>query len=216
MDIYLLASDGAELHLPVNPSEIQVETAKRTETVTIIALGEIEIPVSDQPVGVSFSSFFPRDYDAGYCRYADIPKPEDALAKLLAWQETGQPVRLLITDSPVNMLVIVAKVNYKYAGGEPGDIYYDLALRQWREIKVRSVAAATVTTPVPAPATTTRPDTKPVQKVYVVRSGDTLYKIAKAELGNGSKWRQIYDANKDTIGPDPNLLHVGLKLVMPS
>lgn len=216
MDIYLLASDGTELHLPVNPGEIQVETAKKTETVTIITLGEIEIPVGDQPAGVSFSSFLPRDYDPGYCRYADIPNPEDALAKLLAWQEAGQPVRLLITDSPINMLVIVAKVNYKYAGGEPGDIYYDLTFRQWREIKVRSVTVATAATPAPAPAGTTRPDTKPVPKVYVVRSGDTLYKIAKAELGDGSRWRQIYDGNKDTIGPDPNLVRVGLKLVMPS
>lgn len=34
---------------------------------------------------------------------------------------------------------------------------------------------------------------------YVVKSGDTLYSIAKAMLGDGSRWMEIYELNKAAI-----------------
>lgn len=49
---------------------------------------------------------------------------------------------------------------------------------------------------------------------YVVEKGDTLWGIAKAHLGSGFKWNEIYEANKDQI-KDPNLIYVGQELVIP-
>jgi nucleoid-associated protein YgaU len=34
-------------------------------------------------------------------------------------------------------------------------------------------------------------------KVYEVKPGDSLSKIAKNEYGDASKWPQIFEANKD-------------------
>ncbi len=52
-------------------------------------------------------------------------------------------------------------------------------------------------------------------KVYVVKSGDSLSKIAKEVLGDAGRWPEIFEANKDQI-KDPNLIHVGQELKMPS
>lgn len=52
-------------------------------------------------------------------------------------------------------------------------------------------------------------------KTYVVKAGDSLSKIAKELLGDANRWKEIYEANKDTI-KDPNTLNVGQKLVIPS
>ena len=49
---------------------------------------------------------------------------------------------------------------------------------------------------------------------YTVEQGDSLWKIAKEQLGDGNKWTDIYEANKDTI-KDPNLIYVGQKLEIP-
>ena len=49
---------------------------------------------------------------------------------------------------------------------------------------------------------------------YTVEQGDSLWKIAKEELGDGNKWNEIYEANKDTV-KDPNLIYVGQKLEIP-
>ena len=35
-------------------------------------------------------------------------------------------------------------------------------------------------------------------KVYVVKSGDSLSKIAKAEYGNASDWNRIFGDSKDS------------------
>ena len=51
-------------------------------------------------------------------------------------------------------------------------------------------------------------------KTYVVVSGDSLSKIAKREYGDASKWRRIYEANKDLI-KDPDLIYPGQELKVP-
>lgn len=49
--------------------------------------------------------------------------------------------------------------------------------------------------------------------IVVVR-GDTLSGIALRELGDARRWREIYEANRDVIGDDPNLIHPGQELVI--
>ena len=45
--------------------------------------------------------------------------------------------------------------------------------------------------------------------IYTVKPGDTLWGIAARYLGNGSRWPEIYNANKAVIGSNPNLIRVG-------
>jgi nucleoid-associated protein YgaU len=42
-----------------------------------------------------------------------------------------------------------------------------------------------------------------------VKPGDTLWAIAKKTLGDGGRWREIYNNNTDVIGKDPNLIFPG-------
>jgi len=216
MDFYLInEAENYTFHLPVNPGEITVAGDKRIETVEIVNIGEVDFPAGDRINEIRFSSFLPGEYDS-CCRYSDLPDPQEALQLLLAWKDAGKPVRLLITESPVNALVLIRTVGYSIRGGDVGDIYYDLVLRAWREVKVRTAAEAPGTGAGGANAPRPRPDTRPVPKVYVVKPGDSLYKIAKMQLGDGSKWQDIYNNNRSVVGPDPNLIQPGMKLVMPA
>ena len=51
--------------------------------------------------------------------------------------------------------------------------------------------------------------TAEVTQTYVVKSGDSLSNIAKALLGDASRWPEIYELNKDVIGDNPNLIKPG-------
>ena len=51
-------------------------------------------------------------------------------------------------------------------------------------------------------------------KVYVVKSGDSLSRIAKAEYGDASAWNRIFEANKDIL-KDPDKIFPGQKLKIP-
>ena len=51
-------------------------------------------------------------------------------------------------------------------------------------------------------------------KIYEVKSGDSLSKIAKAEYGNANEWKRIFEANQDIL-KDPNKIFTGQKLMIP-
>ena len=41
-----------------------------------------------------------------------------------------------------------------------------------------------------------RPAEQPQAKTYTVKSGDCLWNIAKKQLGDGSRWKEIHDLNR--------------------
>ena len=51
---------------------------------------------------------------------------------------------------------------------------------------------------------------------YTVVSGDSLSQIAKKHYGDAAKWHQIYEANKATIGSNPDKIEIGQVLTLPS
>ena len=63
------------------------------------------------------------------------------------------------------------------------------------------------------PAEKEETDTSVITDLYRVIAGDTLWKIAKEQLGNGSKWNEIYEANRKTI-KNPNLIYIGQELII--
>jgi len=55
----------------------------------------------------------------------------------------------------------------------------------------------------------------PTSAPYKVKAGDTLSKIAAAHNVPGG-WEALYEANKQVIGSNPNVLEVGMELVIPT
>jgi nucleoid-associated protein YgaU len=51
---------------------------------------------------------------------------------------------------------------------------------------------------------------------YVVQSGDTLRSIARDQYGDAELWQAIYQANRSTIGPNPDALVAGNTLQIPA
>lgn len=50
---------------------------------------------------------------------------------------------------------------------------------------------------------------------YTVASGDTLSAIAQKFYGDSSQYMKIYEANKATIGGNPDMIQVGQNLLIP-
>lgn len=65
--------------------------------------------------------------------------------------------------------------------------------------------------PTPEP----EPKPKPKVKTYTVKSGDSLAAISREMYGTPDRWREIYQKNRKLIGPDPDLIKPGMKLVIP-
>jgi len=52
-------------------------------------------------------------------------------------------------------------------------------------------------------------------KIHTVKEGETLSAIAKRHYGDPKDYTLIYEANKDEIGPDPDKIKPGMKLMIP-
>jgi len=50
---------------------------------------------------------------------------------------------------------------------------------------------------------------------YTVQKGDSLWNIAKDQLGGGAKWQEIYKLNEHLIGQNPDLIYPGTQLQLP-
>ena len=216
MEFHLIDSTGSDFYFPVNPGEVKISRGKGIETVNILSYGEFDFPSGEKLKEIGFSSFFPSEHDSGYCNYENIPDPKIAMNILNIMIQDKKPVRLIISGTGVNVLVLVTGHETTFKGGEIDDIYFDLTLRTWREPKVHIKKVSAAASKDSAKATTARSDTKKTPKTYTVKSGDSLSKIAKLELGNSSKWQSIYNLNKKVIGKDSNKIKPGMKLVMPT
>lgn len=212
MDFYFIEPDGSKFHLPVNPEEVGIMRGKGLETVQIIGKGEVDFPSGQKVREIAFSSFFPKFYDASYCKYTELPEPQTAMNRFTTWMNAKTPVRLLISETAVNILVLISAHNSTFKGGEPGDVYYELKCRTWTNVRVRSVNSGESA----AGSGQRRNDVKPVPKTYTVKAGDSLWLIAKLVYGNGQRWKDIYERNRKLIGPSPDLILPGQKLVMPA
>lgn len=75
--------------------------------------------------------------------------------------------------------------------------------------------AADPTRAEPAPAATDEPLAPAgARRTYVVKRGDTLFSIARQRYNDPSRWRDIWNANRDKI-PNKDRLPVGTELVLP-
>lgn len=52
-------------------------------------------------------------------------------------------------------------------------------------------------------------------RTYRVKSGDSFYKISRDVLGDASRWRELFELNKDLVGGDPTHLQVGQLVKLP-
>ncbi len=220
VEIWLSYDNEKErLQLPVNPESINVTSPFGFNTVEISQLGEATIFGNRGLKEISFSSFFPMEYNPTYCSYANFKDRWLMVQTLERWRDFKRPIRLNITGTRINYPVTIADFSYEAErAGHVGDIYYSLTLKEYRFLDLR--VEQTLTKPKEAVKTKEKrpPAPKPpakANKTYTVKGGDTLQRISKQQYGTVDKWRDIYNANIKTIGKNPNLIKPGQKLVIP-
>lgn len=180
------------------------------------------------PTGYDCSSFVQAAWrSAGVSIGRDTYEQDDTLphvdqssmrpGDLILWnfQGTGQP-------SPNHVTMYIGGGQMVEASGSRGIVVDNVSGRGGQIVGVvRPDSSASVpstpppTTPPPADnggGTGSYPEGG---KHYTVKAGDTLSKIASEQNVRGG-WKALYEANKDAIGSDPNLIHVGEDLILPN
>lgn len=205
-----------KLQFPVLPETINIKSGSNNDNLNIAGLGEITIMQSRPAYQFSFSSFFPKT------RFPDIAvssltAPLTLVEKIKNWKASDKPVHFIITSCGIDLYCTIENFDTNEDGGDVGTIYYSITLKEYREVAVRqvSVKVESVTATATVEKSSPRVDNTVAAKTYTVKRGDCLWNIAKAQLGSGSRYTEIYNLNKSVIGRNPNLIYAGQVLTLP-
>lgn len=198
-NIYL-SHDKDKITLPVLPKEISVTNQADTQSVNIANVGEIVRLNGKKAMQISFSSQFPATAFQG-----SISKPLNPSAyykKIKSWMDSKYPIRFVLERDAnkylgLSLTVVITDFKCKESGDDVGTIEYSITFKEYRKITVNEVKKKKSKST--KKKTSSRASTKSKPKTYTVKSGDTLWGIASKELGNGNKWKSIYNKNKSTI-----------------
>ncbi|WP_409968730.1 LysM peptidoglycan-binding domain-containing protein [Bengtsoniella intestinalis] len=211
----LTTQGGSVFNFPVLPEKIQVESQGNHTTVSVIGVGEVLQLGGATLQKITFNSHFP-SREAPYVSSLSNT-PMDCVSFLESAQASALPLTLQLSGGALELSQTVGVENFTYyeQGGDVGDVYFSLTLRQWR---LHSAKTLTLTSDSTAVEDTTATRTEPEVSsnvYYTVVSGDCLWNIAKSHYGDATRWSDIYAANKEVVGSNPNLIYPGQELLLP-
>jgi hypothetical protein len=190
--------------LPVTPRELQESGAAEKRSFSVIGSGQHSRPVGRNEASFPIQGTLPGPDRQQLPHVHDWVAPQLIINQFKDWLNRTAELRIM-TDSIVGYDEHHVYVDsYRFIRtGNKGDVSYEVALTEWRSLRIRVDDGSDSSPDANASETASEEEAAPVPQTYTVQSGDTLGAIAKALLGDSSRWREIYDANKASPG-DPN------------
>ena len=199
--------------LPITPKQLQIKIKNQNKTIELINFGQVNILKTPGLSEISFDFSVPIVGKYPFAR--ELQSPQYYFSVLENLKTQLKPFKFTVlrqisankSEFATNMMVTLEDYEIVEDADNGFDVTFKISLKQYREyatqnleIKQNSDGKLTAT------KQTTRQTTKEPAKTYTVKSGDTLWNIAKQQLNDGSKYKDLASLNNIA---DPNFLTVG-------
>ena len=203
--VLLWHNNGEErIYFTVNPARLTVSRPNENRVRSLAMGGTVNIWGGRGLREVKLTTFLPAPNSPFY----NGQEPETVLAMLKSWQDSGDPVRPIVSGSDINDAFLVADVAETRAEGDR-DVGLTLTLREYKFKSALAALAGGSGGFSAAPQK--RTDERVTPQTYTVKKGDTLWDIACRFYGDGTKWGSI--AAKNGVA-DPRKLQIGKVLTL--
>ena len=209
-----LKQGGKQILLPVTPSEIETKTGNRNKAVYILNFGEMNLAKKAGLQEIRFTALLPGRQYSFVQTEGGFHEPEYFLNCFKEYKAAAKPVQLILFRRMAdgtqlfcgNMDVLLEDYAVTEKGGEQGDFWVEMHWKEWKTAKsirysVKSQNGGNVLVEQGQ-----KRQTKTPAATYTVKKGDCLWNIAKKQLGDGAKYKEI--AQKNGIS-NPNLIYPG-------
>lgn len=214
-DVYLTDLEtGDNMQLSYVPEKISAQEKTSFQTYSVIERGEVKIPKGINLTSVSWSSILPGSemMAYGFVKSSAWESPAEILKRWSKWKKEGTKLNLLITQTSINMRVYLSDFHYSNAGGL-GNVDYSITFLAVRDLLIKTVKEMdSDNASDPQPLNEREEPPKP--STQTAKSDDTLWDIAEAMYGDGSRWTEIYENNRDILS-DPDLIYPGQEIKLP-
>lgn len=216
---YTFYLDGVQL--PVTPSKLETKIKNNNKTINLINEGDVNILKLPGLTELSFEAMLPQ---VNYPFATSTRKASYYLNKLEDLKTSKEPFQFIVVRmNPSGKMLFNTNIKVSledYTVSEDAknglDLTIKVKLKQYKAYSTKTVKVVEKKETKKATVQTKRPVEKsaPKKKTYTVVKGDCLWNIAKKHLGNGARYTEIYNLNKDKI-KNPNLIYVGQVLTLP-
>lgn len=194
-----------EWKVPVTPSSLTITIKNQNKTVNLINDGEINILKLPGLSEVSFDFMIPKreryftnDLEPveTYLDLLEDLKVNSKVFQFIVYRESQGGDVLFKT----NMTVTLEEYELNEDVDNGSDMVVSVSLKQYRDYGTKTIKIkGNGGTATKKPSNSTKKKKTGKSKTYTVKSGDTLWGIAKKQLGDATKWKTIYNKNKSVI-----------------
>ena len=208
------------LLMPVTPGRISLRYRGSNQRTALLDGGEITHLRAGEGTEAAFTLCLPRS-PYPFARYErGFREPEVFLERFLELKRGRRPFRFICARiapdgrllSDTNLRVSLEGLEVKECAEDGGDVTVQITLREYRAYTAARVTADHGRIVIEGPARET--DNRPAHATHTVVRGDNLWNIARQHLGEGRRYREIFELNRDQI-QNPNLIFPGQVLRLP-
>ena len=189
----------------VNPERLRVSRPNCNRVERLAMGGTVNLWGGRGLREVSFTTFLPEERSPFY----GGTDGAEVLSLLKAWQDSGDPVRMIVSGSDINDAFLIEDVSETLAEGDR-DVGLTVTLREYKFKSALAALAGGSGGSGSAPVRK-RTDERVTPQTYTVKKGDTLWDIACRFYGDGTKWGSIAAKNGVT---NPRKLQIGKVLTL--
>lgn len=209
-----------DIQLPVTPSKLETKIKNKNKDITLINEGEINVLKMAGLTEISFDAVIPQ---VKYPYATNLESASVYLNKLEQLKTSQKPFRFIVSRfNPEGKMLFNSNMNVSLEeytivedAKEGFDLKITIKLKQYKAYGTKVVKIAVKQEAPTATVQEERPaKSAPQKKTHTVVAGDCLWNIAKKYLGNGARYTEIYNLNKDKI-KNPNLIYPGQVLTLP-
>ena len=215
---------GDNISLAWTPEKISVSASGRFQNYDIIESGEVKIPRGLNLKQVKWNGKFPGESrtDYAFIHSAYWQEPKEIIKMLEEWREQRAKLRLLVTQTSVNLDVYLDHFSYDWTGGH-GDADYDIEFVAAKDMIVKTVQEvdaerlAEQKQAASAPVLKERPSLSPLTGAILttVATGN-VWTAAQKALGDGAKWPEVLRLNTGKSGVSADKVGAGVRLKLPT